>query len=233
MTLCGITNDGLAFILSADEKVFSSRFEPSRTTNWTIVHHIVIQLARFVTEKTGATNWINIDRSTFPNQCKKFSALEVLIKMTNRNIKIQQSAPHSEESQLLVEKLSAELAFITGDNGKSHFNAQELNNECCLWVLARNEAGNAVGCGALRSLGNNTAEVKRMYSDRSVPGVGSALLEYLETRAKSMGYREIRLSTRVINSRAVAFYYRSGYAQIQNYEPYIGRNESICFAKTL
>ncbi|MDY0927936.1 GNAT family N-acetyltransferase [Enterobacter sp. CFBP8995] len=149
------------------------------------------------------------------------------------NIIIQQSDPLSSESQLLVEKLSAELAVITGDNGKSHFNARELNNEHSLWVLARDEAGTAVGCGALRPLANHTAEVKRMYSDRSVPGVGAALLEYLETRARSMGYREIRLSTRVINSRAVAFYHRSGYAQILNYEPYIGRNESICFAKTL
>lgn len=149
------------------------------------------------------------------------------------NIKIQQSDPLSSESQLMVEKLSAELAVITGDNGKSHFNAQELNNQHSLWVLARDEAGNAVGCGAMRPLAKHIAEVKRMYSDRSVPGVGAALLEYLETWAKSMGYREIRLSTRVINSRAVAFYHRCGYAQIQNYEPYVGRNESICFAKML
>ncbi|XXN66078.1 GNAT family N-acetyltransferase (plasmid) [Enterobacter ludwigii] len=149
------------------------------------------------------------------------------------NIKIQQADPLSSESQLLVEKLSAELAVITVDNGKSHFSAQELNTDRSLWLLARDEAGNAVGCGALRPLAKHTAEVKRMYSDRSVPGVGAALLEYLETLAKNMKYREIRLSTRVINRRAVAFYHRSGYTQIENYGPYIDRNESICFAKTL
>lgn len=45
-----------------------------------------------------------------------------------------------------------------------------------------------------------------MFSDRSMPGVGSALLTFLETSAKQMGYRELKLETRHINRRAVDFY---------------------------
>lgn len=146
-------------------------------------------------------------------------------------VTITQADPFSSESQALVEKLSAELAVITGDNGKSHFNAEEITRERSLWLLARDDAGNAVGCAALRPLSTNVAEVKRMYSDRSVPGVGAALLAYLESRAKSMGYSEIRLSTRVVNQRAVAFYRRYDYQEIENYGPYIGRVESVCLRK--
>lgn len=72
-----------------------------------------------------------------------------------------------------------------------------------------------------------------MYSDRSAPGVGLALLKYLQAWALDMGYREIRLSTRVINSRAVAFYLRNGFREIENYGPYVDRDESVCLSKRL
>lgn len=149
------------------------------------------------------------------------------------NIKIQPADPLSSESQSLVDKLSSELATITGDSGKTHFNAEELSDDRCVWAIARDEEGNAVGCGALRPLSQETAELKRMYSDRSVSGVGAALLNYLETQAKGMGYSELKLSTRIVNARAVAFYQRHGYVKVENYGPYLARNESICLAKKL
>lgn len=68
ISLWGITNDGIAVILSADNKVFPSRFEPSRITGWTLEHHLDNQLARLILEKKGATCWINGDRSTFLSQ---------------------------------------------------------------------------------------------------------------------------------------------------------------------
>jgi len=37
-------------------------------------------------------------------------------------ITIEKSSPTSADSQALIEQLSAELAAITGDSGKSHFN---------------------------------------------------------------------------------------------------------------
>lgn len=72
-----------------------------------------------------------------------------------------------------------------------------------------------------------------MFSDRSVPGVGNALLTYLEAAATEMGYRELRLETRHINLRAVQFYEKNGYVRIENYGPYVGREEAVCFSKAL
>jgi len=148
-------------------------------------------------------------------------------------IKIEKSDPLSAESLFLVEKLSAELAEITGDNGKSHFKPEEMQSDRSVWALARDENGEAVGCGAIRPISNYIAELKRMFSVRKVPGIGSALVNFLEIEAKYLGYCEIRLETRRINKRAVTFYQKHGYTQIENYGPYVGRDEAICFSKRL
>lgn len=48
-----------------------------------------------------------------------------------------------------------------------------------------------------------------------------------------MGYTEFLLETRHVNHRAVHFYEKNGYVRIENYGPYIGREEAICFSKIL
>jgi len=148
-------------------------------------------------------------------------------------ITVEKSDPFSSESHRLIEMLSAELAAITGDSGKSNFTVEAMNDDKALWVLAKNTHGEAIGWGAIRPITQNIAELKRMFSDRSVPGVGGALLTFLETSAKDMGYRELRLETRHINHRAVNFYEKNGYIRIENYGPYVGRTEAVCFSKAL
>lgn len=148
-------------------------------------------------------------------------------------ITVEKSDPFSPDSCSLIEKLSAELAPITGDSGKSNFTIDSMDGDRSLWVLARNEKGDATGCGAIRPLTENIAELKRMFSDRSAPWVGKALLNFLETSAKNMGYTEIWLETRHVNHKAVNFYKNNGYVLIENYGPYIGRDEAVCFSKVL
>lgn len=148
-------------------------------------------------------------------------------------ITVEKSDPFSSESYRLIEMLSAELAAITGDSGKSNFTIEAMNDDKALWVLAKNAYGEAIGCGAIRPLTQNIAELKRMFSNRSVPGIGRALLTFLETSAKEMGYSELRLETRHINHRAVDFYEKNAYHRIENYGPYIGRPEAVCFSKAL
>lgn len=148
-------------------------------------------------------------------------------------ISVEKADPHSAESQLLITKLSAELAAITGDSGKSNFTMDSLDGERSLWVLARNDKGEAVGCGAIRPLTRDIAELKRMFSDRSSPAIGNALLTFLEKSALNRGYSQIWLETRSVNYKAVSFYQRKGYERIENYGPYINREEAVCFAKIL
>ncbi len=139
----------------------------------------------------------------------------------------------SPESRLLLEKLSAELHAITGDGGGSHFSVDAMDDPRARWVLARNRHGDAVGCGAIRPVSDEIAELKRMFSDRSAPGIGHALLTFLETSAKRLGYRTLWLETRRVNHRAVQFYLQHGFVRIENYGPYVNRPEAVCFAKEL
>lgn len=146
---------------------------------------------------------------------------------------IEQASPTSADSQALIEQFSVELAAITGDSGKSHFNPQDVSGPRAVWALAKDENRRPVGCGALRPLSDTTAELKRMFSNRAYPGTGAALLAWLEEAARGMGYRELWLETRKVNTRAVQFYLKHGYVQRDNYGPYVGREEAICFAKPL
>lgn len=148
-------------------------------------------------------------------------------------ITVEKSDPLSSDSRHLIEKLSAELASVTGDSGKSNFTIASLDEDRALWALARNSRGNAIGCGAIRPLTETIAELKRMFSDRSSAGIGHALLTFLEASARSMGYNELWLETRHINHKAVNFYKKNGYVRIENYGPYVDREEAVCFAKSL
>jgi ribosomal protein S18 acetylase RimI-like enzyme len=60
-----------------------------------------------------------------------------------------------------------------------------------------------------------------------------AALAALEAQAVALGYREVWLSTRRVNLRALAFYRRSGFEAVENYGRYAGRDESICLGKRL
>lgn len=148
-------------------------------------------------------------------------------------ISVQREDPASPDSQVLIEALSAVLAEITGDSGKRHFNAEDLACEKGVWAVARNKSHEALGCGAIRPLSNDVAELKRMYADGRYPGTGAELLAFLERAAAELGYREVWLETRHINRRAVAFYLKHGYRQRANYGPYVGRDEAVCFSKSL
>lgn len=148
-------------------------------------------------------------------------------------IQIEKADPLSADSQALIEKLSAVLAQITGSSGKRSFNIADLQSARAVWALARNAQGTAIGCGAIRPLTEETAELKRMFSTGSEAGVGSALLHFLEEAARALGYREIALETRRVNRNAVAFYKKHGYTVTDNYGTYLGRDDAVCFIKAL
>lgn len=63
----GITSDGLAVVLTPDDKIFPPRFEPSKSPagRW---NTILIIRPPLILEKKGASGWINGDRATFLSQ---------------------------------------------------------------------------------------------------------------------------------------------------------------------
>ena len=140
--------------------------------------------------------------------------------------------PDSAEARLLLNELDAALAAITGDSGASSFDAADVQGERAVFMLARSLEGEVLGCGALRPLESDVAELKRMFA-RPGSGAGAQLLKALEAHAGALGYRELRLSTRRVNARAVDFYRRHGYGEVAAWRKYAGRLESICLGRAL
>ncbi|WP_174866622.1 MobC family replication-relaxation protein [Pectobacterium polaris] len=65
ISLWGITNDGLAAVVTPDDDGFPARFEPAKITSWTLEHHLDNQLARLILEKKGAYGWVSGACSTY------------------------------------------------------------------------------------------------------------------------------------------------------------------------
>ncbi|MCE3603544.1 GNAT family N-acetyltransferase [Massilia sp. P8910] len=141
--------------------------------------------------------------------------------------------PDSLDARILIEELSAALAAITGDSGKASFAADDARLARSLFVVARDQAGQLLGCAALRPLDGDVGEVKRMFARPGANGAGAALLAHMERAAQGFGYRQLWLETRKVNTRAVAFYAKHGYSVISNYGKYVGRDDAVCLAKLL
>ena len=147
--------------------------------------------------------------------------------------RIRAEDPGTPDARALIDELSAALAAITGDSGRSSFDVADVRVAGALFAVARNAQGQVVGCGAFRPLTADVAELKRMYARPGNPGAGSALLAFLEAAATALNYRAVWLETRAVNQRAVGFYRARGYAPIPNYGKYIGNAAAVCLAKRL
>ncbi|MCC2972800.1 GNAT family N-acetyltransferase [Massilia sp. IC2-476] len=140
--------------------------------------------------------------------------------------------PASPDARALIAELDAALQGITGDSGASSFNPDDVRGPQAVFMIARDGQGRPLGCGALRPLLPGVAELKRMYA-RPGSSAGAPLLAALEEQAHMLGYREIRLSTRRINARAVDFYRRHGYADAPAWGKYVGSEISVCLGRLL
>ena len=149
------------------------------------------------------------------------------------SIAVSAEDPAGADALALVAELSAALTAITGAGGQASFDVSDVRGPRACFALARDAHGRALGCGALRPMEADVAEVKRMFARPGTRGVGSAVLRFLEGEAARCGYVALRLSTRRVNERAVAFYERHGYRRIPGYGRYAGSEASVCFEKAL
>lgn len=137
--------------------------------------------------------------------------------------------PLHADAQAMLDRLSSTLLRVANASGEDTFDYRHVRQPRSVFFVAY-ASKRPIGCAALRPISSSIAELKRMYAEF---GRGSHLLLGMENAAKDLRYRELWLSTRVINTRAVNFYLKHGYRKIPNYGKYVGRTESICFAKPL
>ncbi len=92
---------------------------------------------------------------------------------------------------------------------------EELSIPRGAWLVVYLD-GRPVGCGGLQALEEGVGEVRRLFLDRSVRGlgIGRALLRSLEEQARHLGYGRVRLTTGDGQPEALALFVSSGYEEI-------------------
>jgi GNAT superfamily N-acetyltransferase len=87
-------------------------------------------------------------------------------------------------------------------------------------LLARDAAGAAIGCVALRPIEpNGCCEMKRLFvaPEGRGAGLGKSLVEAVIAEAQRIGYREMRLDTLPQMTGAIALYRRFGFEPMPAY----------------
>lgn len=151
-------------------------------------------------------------------------------------IEIRREEITSPIARALIADLNAELSGMYPEEGANHFRleADEVAPGRGAFVAAR--AGERlVGCGAVRRLDADSAEIKRMFVRREARGrgIGRLLLATLEGEALGLGVRRLVLETGQRQAEALALYTRAGFARIPAFGEYVGSPLSICMAKDL
>jgi putative acetyltransferase len=135
--------------------------------------------------------------------------------------------------QALVKELDKDLAIRDGD--EHAFYAQFNKSDKIKHAIVAFDGELAVGCGAIRAFDENCMEVKRMWVEPSHRGKGiaSMMLKELESWTKELGFPKCILETGNKQLEAIELYKKNNYTIIENYGPYKGVANSICFEKSL
>jgi putative acetyltransferase len=152
-------------------------------------------------------------------------------------IEIRRSALEAPDAQRLIAALNTELAALFPEPGANHFSlapTQVATGDGAFLIAYVDDA--PVGCGAVRRIDADTAELKRMYVDphHRGRGVGRAIVGALEQEARALGLSRVVLETGSRLDRAIAMYTGLGYAPIPLFGEYLASPDtSRCFGKSL
>jgi putative acetyltransferase len=147
--------------------------------------------------------------------------------------RIEPADPIGPVARALIERLCAEMSARYG-TAPSPFSLSEAAEPRSTFLVAYLD-GAPVGCGALRRIDGETAEIKRMYiaPEARRKGIARRIIRGLEEQAQAFGYRAIRLETGVRQPEAQSLYEAAGFHRIASFGPYMGNPTSVCFEKTV
>lgn len=133
--------------------------------------------------------------------------------------------------QNLVKLLDEYLAIKDGN--EHSFYAQYNKIDKIKHVVLYYDNGIVAGCGAFKEYDSKTVEIKRMFvhPDHRNKGIGSKILNELESWAKELNYSYSILETGKRQPEAIHLYQKAGYKVTQNYGQYISVKNSVCMKK--
>jgi len=126
---------------------------------------------------------------------------------------------------------SRELGFVGGVYRRTPPDAAAFVPPRGTFLVVYDDDDAAVGCGGVRLIGPQRAEIKHLWLDPSTRGKGwgRTLLAELEARAVGLGARQIVLDTNATLEAAQGLYRSSGYDEIEPYND--NPNATHWFAK--
>jgi putative acetyltransferase len=148
----------------------------------------------------------------------------LILKRTNSN---------DPDFKALIILLDEDLHKINGEI-QAAYNQHNLLDFIETVVIAYID-GLPAGCGCFKKFDDKTVEIKRMFvtENQRCKGIASAILKELELWAGEIGYTHTVLETGKKHVEALSLYHRFGYMITDNYEPYVGMEESVCMGKRL
>jgi GNAT superfamily N-acetyltransferase len=136
-------------------------------------------------------------------------------------ITIEPADPETAEVEALLSSYFAEIqaAFGYDDAHGAPTEPENFTPPNGRFLIVRETGGTAVGCGGVRLLDPDTAEIKRMWLHPSMRGRGAgwALLNALEAEAIQLGARRGVLDTNVTLTSALALYRAAGWVEVEKY----------------
>ncbi len=142
--------------------------------------------------------------------------------------------PNQADVISLIEELDAYQDTLYPPEARYALDLATMEDERVLLAVARNNAGVALGCGAL-VLDGEAAELKRMFVRplHRGQGVATKLLIKLEAEAIKRGCRLVQLETGPLQPEALAFYNKHGYQASGAFGDYAEHPLSVFLAKRL
>ncbi len=149
-------------------------------------------------------------------------------------VSIQPEPPDAADSQALIEELDAHLNGLYLPENCHGLSVAALQDASVVFLVARLE-GAAVGCGAVRFIRDEYAEIKRMYvrPEWRGRGVAQALLRELEHLSQCRAFHLLRLETGIHQPEAVRLYEQMGFSKCAVFGEYAEDGVSLCYEKVI
>ena len=147
-------------------------------------------------------------------------------------MKIIRTTAENQDFIQLVKMLDEYLAYMDGDDHPFYDQYNKTDDLSYCAVVYEEE--NPVACGALKAFTAEEAELKRMFVIPEFRGKGyaSGIIAELEVWAKELGFKSLILETGIKQEEAIKLYEKT-FERTENYGPYKGVENSLCFKKNL
>nr|WP_319564482.1 GNAT family N-acetyltransferase [uncultured Rhodoferax sp.] len=149
-------------------------------------------------------------------------------------MRISFESPNQADAIALIAELDAYQSTLYPPESHHALDLTSVDTERVLFVLARDDVGQAVGCGAV-VLSAEYGELKRMYVRPGQRGLGVAkkILQTLEAAAAQSACQLLKLETGPSQPEALGLYARCGYQACERFGTYTDDPLSVFMQKVL